>query len=471
MSEELFWKSAWELGELYRDRKVSPVEVVDAVLERLENVNPKINAMVTVTADRAREQAKAAEERLRHEDDLPTLFGVPITVKDLTDTAGVRTTYGCQAFAEHVPEEDALAWARLKEQGVILIGKTTTPEFGLLGVTESHLTGSTGTPWDPSRNSGGSSGGAAAAVVSGIAPIAWGSDGGGSIRVPSSLCGAVGVKPSIGRIPHAHNTDTDSTEGPITRRVIDAALLLDATVGPHPLDRIALPATGENYTAAVREPGDLTGVRIAACYDLGQGALDPEVRHVFTQALNDMRAAGAWVEEVGIHLPDTQEFFDQFSSPEYIPYADELLAAGLPVWPLITDIAARARLLTGAQVSTAMRQGKTDVYEAFLTVLDGFDIMVTPTTPITAFPHAGDYGPTVLVDDREVPPLGLFLHSMTEPPSHAGLPALSICGGFTAEGLPVGLQFIGPLYADAAVISVAARYERATTWHERHPTL
>src|SRR5262249_29596756 len=159
-------------------------------------------------------------------DELPPLFGVPMTVKDLADTKGVRTTYGCKAFADHVPDEDAIGWARLKEQGVILLGKTTTPEFGLIGVTESKLTGSTSTPWRPGCSSGGWGGGAAAAVVAGVGPVAWGSDGGGSIRVPSSLCGAVGIKPSIGRIPTADATDGDETEGPIARTVLDAAMVL-----------------------------------------------------------------------------------------------------------------------------------------------------------------------------------------------------------------------------------------------------
>ncbi|MEW9548443.1 amidase [Nonomuraea sp. NPDC050783] len=471
MSEELFWKSARELGELYRARQVSPVEVVEAVLERLESVNPKINAMVTVTADQAREQAKAAEERLRSGEDLPPLFGVPMTVKDLAETAGVRTTYGCAAFADYVPEEDAIGWARLKEQGVILLGKTTTPEFGLLGVTESKLTGSTSTPWRPGYNAGGSSGGAAAAVVAGVGPVAWGSDGGGSIRVPSSLCGAVGIKPSIGRIPTADNTDGDSTDGPIARTVLDAAMVFEATAGHHPSDRFSVPRDTRSYVEAALTPGDLTGVRVAACYDLGQKVLDPDVRRLFTQALDDMRAAGATVEEVGIELPDTMLFFDHLNGYEYLEFAEEMRAGGVELWPMIAEVAERAKSVTGRQVSAAFRRGKTEIYNAFAAAMTGADVLVTPTTPVPAFPHDGAAGPTRLVDGQEVPPLGLLIHSMTEPPSHAGLPAISVPGGFDADGLPIGLQFIGRLWADADVISVAARYQRATGWHTRHPAL
>jgi Asp-tRNA(Asn)/Glu-tRNA(Gln) amidotransferase A subunit family amidase len=370
-----------------------------------------------------------------------------------------------------VPEEDAIGWARLKEQGVILLGKTTTPEFGLLGVTESKLTGSTSTPWRPGYNAGGSSGGAAAAVVAGIGPVAWGSDGGGSIRVPSSLCGAVGIKPSIGRIPTADNTDGDSTDGPIARTVLDAAMVFEATAGHHPSDRFSVPRDTRSYVEAALTPGDLTGVRVAACYDLGQKVLDPDVRRLFSRALDDMRAAGATVEEVGIDLPDTMEFFDHLNGYEYLEFAEEMQAGGVELWPMILELAERAKKVTGREVSAAFRRGKTDIYHAFATAMTGADVLVTPTTPVPAFPHGGDVGPTRLVDGQDAPPLGLLIHSMTEPPSHAGLPAISVPGGFDAGGLPIGLQFIGHLWADADVISVAARYQRATGWHERHPAL
>jgi len=471
MSDDLIWTSAHELANLYRSRTVSPVEVVDAVLERQEAVNPQINAFVTVTADQARDQAKHAERRLLSEPDLPPLFGVPITVKDLTETAGVRTTFGSVAYVDNVPSADGIAWSRLKAAGTILIGKTTTPEFGLLGVTESKLTGTTGTPWDPSRAAGGSSGGAAAATAAGIAPLAWGSDGGGSIRVPSSLCGTVGVKPTSGRIPHNHNVETDSTEGPIARSVVDAAMMLDVTVGPDPRDRIALPPTGDRYAETALVEGDLTGVRIAASPDLGQLPIDPETRRVFNSALDDLRSFGAHVETVEISLPDAYEYFIQYWGPEYIAIADEMHANGLEVWPLIDHMAEKARRLSPVQVSQGMREVKTAIYEAYAKVFAHFDLLVTPTTPIPAFPHAGDKGGVDEIDGQLVKHAGAALHSLTESPSHAGLPALTLPCGFTDLNLPVGLQFIGPIYADLAVISAAARYEHATTWHRRHPTL
>ena len=471
MSDDLIWTSAHELADLYRSRTVSPVEVVEAILERQAAVNPKINAFVTVTADQAREQAKQAERRLLSESELPRLFGIPITVKDLTETAGVRTTFGSVGYKDHVPTEDGIAWSRLKAAGTILIGKTTTPEFGLLGVTESRLTGTTGTPWDPSRAAGGSSGGAAAATAAGIAPLAWGSDGGGSIRVPSSLCGTVGIKPTSGRIPHNHNVETDATEGPIARHVVDAAMMLDVTVGPDPRDRIALPDTGDHYAEAALADGDLGGLRIAASHNPGGMPIDPETRRVLNGALDDLRSAGATVDEVEIPLPDAYEYFIQYWGPEYIAIADDMHANGLDVWPLIDHMAEKARLLTPLQVSQAMREVKTRIYEAYAGIFGQYDLIVTPTTPIPAFPHAGDKGGLDVIDGRPVKYAAAALHSLTESPSHAGLPALTVPCGFTSLGLPVGMQFIGPLYADVAVISAAARYERATTWHLQHPSL
>ncbi|MEU2232207.1 amidase [Streptomyces vietnamensis] len=471
MTDELIWKSASELGELYRSREVSPVEVVEAVLDRMDHVQPTLNIMVTETADQARADAKAAEKRFAAGEDLPLLYGIPMTVKDLADTRGVRTTYGCVAFADHVPDVDNIGWERLKAQGVILLGKTTTPEFGLLGVTESKLTGSTSTPWRPGYNAGGSSGGAAAAVVAGVGPIAWGSDGGGSIRVPSSLCGAVGIKPSIGRIPYTDCDDADSTDGPIARNVLDAAIVLEVTNGHDPRDRFSVQKDTRSYIEAAMAPGDLTGVRIAACHHLGQNILDPDVRRLFNAALEDMRAAGAVVEEVEIDLPDTEEFFAHINGHSYQQYAEELEGMGVELWPMIKELAKVANGVTARQVNDANHAGKTAIYNAFRAAMAGADVMVTPTTAVPAFPHGGDRGSSGVVDGIKVESLGHLCHMTTEPPSHAGLPAISVPGGFTPGGLPIGLQFIGGLWADADLISVAARYQRATNWHTLHPEL
>ncbi|MDP4502547.1 amidase [Nonomuraea turcica] len=471
MVAELIWMGAYELSDLIRRKEVSPVEVVDAVLARLEEVNHAINAFVTVTAESAREQAKQAEAAVFRGGDLPPLHGLPITVKDLIDTAGVRTTYGCVRFTDHVPDTDAISWARLKAAGAILIGKTTTPEFGMLGVTDSYLTGSTGTPWNPAHTAGGSSGGAAAAVAAGIAPLAWGSDGGGSIRVPAASCGVVGFKVSSGRIPSRGSQDGDSTDGPLTRRVIDTAMLLDATVGPHHQDRFSLPATGENYVEAALRGVDLAGLRFAYSIGLDQGPVDPETRGVVDAAMSRLSAAGgAVVDTVSMDLPDAIDNFLTYWSPEFSDHLHMIFPPGTEAWPAMKEIAEFGRTLSAADVSRSLRQTKTQIYDGFDRVLQEYDFIVTATTPTPPFPHNAPGGAEI-VDGERVRYPALFFHRLTELPSHAGLPAVSIPCGFTSDGLPVGLQIIGGPHADAAVIEVAAALERLSPWHDRRPEL
>ena len=466
---ELVWASATELARLYRSGEVSPTDVVDAVLDRLQTVEPSINAFVTVTDDLARKQAKDAEQRIRSGDDLPPLCGIPITVKDLVDTAGIRTTYGCKSMAANVPEQDSVSWHRLKQAGAILIGKTTTPEYGMLGVTESHLTGTTSTPWDPSRTSGGSSGGAAAAAAAGVAPLALGSDGGGSIRVPAACCGVVGVKPSSGRIPIRGNTEPDHTEGPLTRTVADAALMLSILVGPHHEDRLSLPATGEHYLERVAHAPAMSELRIAYSADLGQGPIDPQTRTTIEHALAAAEQAGAVVDPVELTLPDTIDYFVAYWCPEAPGAMDDVHKPAGDTWPLMEELADRARKLSAAEASRAMRGLKTEIYNEFDRVLQTYDVIITPTTPVPAFPHAGDKGGVDEVDGQPVRMPGLYFHRLTEPPSHAGLPAVSIPAGFTRGGLPVGMQLIGRQHADGDVLAVAAAFEALTPWRHRRP--
>lgn len=464
---EYTWRSADELARAYRSGECTPTQAVEAALARIAAVDSVLNSMVTVTAEGARAQAADADIRFRAGEELPPLFGIPVTVKDLTDTAGVRTTYGTVLHTDHVPEVDALAWSRLKEAGAILIGKSTTPEYGMRGVTESLLTGATSTPWMIGRNAGGSSGGAAAGVAAGIVPLAWGSDGGGSIRVPSALCGVVGIKPSTGRIPHADNEDADGTEGPIARTVLDAAVMLDATVGRHVRDRFTIPSTGERFADSARRPGDLTGLRVAASVDLGQGEVHPDTRAAFEAALDVLRNLGAEVTNVTPVLPSAGDFFIKYWGPEFATFVDEMDAADQPVWNVIRRLADRARGLGLGDVSAAMRSVKTQIYNAYADVFENHDVVVTPTTPFPAPPHPGDAATT----DDVLAEVELVLHRLTEPPSHAGLPAITVPCGFSSDGLPIGLQVVTPLYEDGRAIYVAARYEQATEWHMRHPVL
>ena len=478
--ERLCWLPATALSGMYRRKEASPVEVVDAVLDRLEQVNPGINAFVTVLAHQAREAARRAQEQLVNgANDLPPLHGIPVTVKDLTNTAGVRTTYGSVAFADHVPDEDSAAWARMKAAGAILIGKTTTPEFGMLGVTESRLTGITGNPWNPAMTAGGSSGGAAAATAAGIAPLAWGSDGGGSIRVPASCCGVVGLKASPGRIPRGGDDepfDTVSTVGPLTRTVADAALLLSVTAGPDPREPLALPLLQpDEIEGALTEP-TVRGLRVGYSPDLGWGPVARDVAASVAAAAQFFEAGlGAHVGTVEVSLPDPIQYFLDFWAPGFTLGVGNL--AALPGWdpeqlhPMILELAEAGRCIPASEYLRTAQQTRAQIARGFAAVFEHHDLLLTPTTPTTAFPHNPEGGLSV-IDGTTVPRWpGLNFHRLTEPPSHAALPAVTVCCGFTAAGLPVGLQIIGPPRADTAVLAAAAAYQAATDWHTRHPPL
>ncbi len=477
---ELIWTPAVELAALIRRRELSPVELVDAVLDRLEQADPAINAFVTVTADQARAAAKAAADRVVHAraEELGALHGVPVTVKDLTETAGVRTTFGCAALSDHVPDTDAVAWARIKAAGAILIGKTTTPEFGLTGICESRLTGITRNPWDPGRTTGGSSGGAAASLAAGIAPLAWGSDGGGSIRVPAACCGVVGHKASPGRIPfvnHGEFPNGVDVDGPMARTVADVALLLHVTAGPYPSDPISLPADpGLAATlrglAAGRTPS-LRGVRVAYAPHFGvrADAIDPAVTALVEQALRVLEEGGAVVERVEMRLPDTHQYFLDYWGPQFTALVDGLteLVPGFDastLWPFVQECAEYGRTRSATDFLHTATATRGRIADAFTEVFAGHDLLVTPTTATPATAHPAE-------TDDAVTAAGGVLHMLTEPPSHAGVPAVTVNCGFTAEGLPAGLQIIGPRHADGAILNAAAAYQAATSWHTRRPAL
>jgi Asp-tRNA(Asn)/Glu-tRNA(Gln) amidotransferase A subunit family amidase len=457
--------------EGYANGGISPVEVVDAVLEQVDRRNGGINAFVTLLADEARHAARVAERELHAGNAQGALHGIPVLVKDLTPTAGIRTTFGSAAFADNVADHDSLAWERIKAAGAILIGKTTTPDFGELGVTVSTLTGTTSNPWDLTRTSGGSSGGSAAGVVAGFGHLAWGSDGGGSIRIPAACCGAVGLKASIGRIPgYGEQTpfETVTTCGPITRTVADAALMLAVTAGPDIRDPVALPASQTDWLSIARRP-DISGARIAYSPDLGQSLVSAEVRRVVESSLEVFRALGATIEEIELELPDALDYFVSWWGPEVVSVAEDpdVIDVGLPDG--VAEFAAEARRLTVADVYRVQTVTRAKIAAEFSRVFQRFDALVSPTMPLTAFPHPGSVGGATQIDGVDVPRPLIYFHRMTEPFSHAGLPAISVPCGFDTDGLPVGLHISGPYHDDAVVLRVAAAYEGATPWKDRHP--
>lgn len=482
-ADDLCYTPAAELARLIRERELSPVEITDALLDRIKRVDPAINSYVTVDHDGARKAAATAADEVlaKEKNDLGALHGVPISFKDLTQTAGLRTTFGSEVFADHVPDQDALIVSRAKAAGAITLGKTTTPEFGSGSVTESRLTGITRNPWNTEYTTGGSSGGAAAATAAGISPLATGSDGGGSIRVPSSLCGTVGLKASSGRIPHSTEFDpfqVVTTVGPITRTVTDNALLLSVIAGYDPYQPYSIPDSPD-FMAAVTNP-DVRGLRIAYSRDLGAGPVQAEVITALDAAAAAFEELGATVDLVEIALPDPMDYFVSYWGQQA---AMEIQEEGADLSAL-TDLAhlvvAAARKLSVDDFITTSFTHRSAIFRAFADVFSSYDLMIWPTTKMVAYPHHGVAGaPTHIGEHKiEVPAkydptmYGALQNQMfTEAVSHAGLPAITVPAGFTPDGLPVGLQIASRQYNDYGVLRAAAAFELARPWAARRPTL
>lgn len=474
---DLCLKTGTELRDLINARQVSPVEVVTALLERIEAVNPAVNCFVTVNGDQALEAAEAATQAIaRGDDNLGPLHGLPVVVKDLTPTAGVRTTFGSTRYADHIPTEDGLIWARLKAAGAILVGKSTTPEFGLGTVTESALTGRTNNPWNLGHTVGGSSGGTGAALAAFLTPLATGSDGGGSIRVPSSYCGVVGLKASRGRIPiytEANAFETVDVVGPMTRTVTDNAMMLSVVAGPHPYDPYSLLDVGIDYEKAI-ENTDVRGLRIAVCADLGNPPIETGVNEQVYGAAKAFEDLGAHVDTIEMSLPDPIEYFMKWWAPfiglSILDALGDDLSSGVPQRTL--------RLLEDAQRMSSIDHMRVQLHErekihrAFADVLLKYDILLTATTPSVAPPHYdGDDGSPPIVAGKRVSEPRIDNQRNTEAVSHAGYPAVSVPAGFDEDGMPVGLQIIGGHGQDGHILRVAHALEQARPWSIRRPDL
>src|ERR1043166_3733451 len=297
--EDLADRSACELARLVAGREVSPVEVLEACLARVERYNPLINAVVTLNP-RARDDARALERRVAQGGEGGPLAGVPVGIKDVTPVAGLRTTFGSPVYRDHVPTEDALVVQRLRAAGAIILGKTNCPEFAAGGNTFNEVFGRTRNPWDPTKSAGGSTGGGAAALVTGMVALAEGTDLGGSLRIPASFCGVVGLRPSVGLVPTYPSDwvwDTLQVTGPLARTVEDVALMLGAVSGPSPLAPFGQPVAGRDWVGAVRA-GPAKGLRIAYCPDIAGIGIDPDVERVCQEAAGGLERAGATVEVI-----------------------------------------------------------------------------------------------------------------------------------------------------------------------------
>ena len=461
---EIGYAGAGALGEHYRAKALSPVEVAQILLDRIAALQPRLNAFCIVDRAGAMAAAHASEARWQAGEPLGPLDGVPATIKDLLLMRGFPTMRGsCLVEPQQDCAEDAPAVARLREAGAVILGKTTTPEFGWKALGDSPLTGITRNPWDTARTSGGSSAGAAAACAAGIGPLHAGSDGAGSIRIPSAFCGVFGLKPSFGRVPAYPPSPMGllSHVGPIARTVADAALMLNVLSRPDRRDPYALPAENRDYLDRIE--GGVRGWRIAYSPTLGYAKVDPEIAAAVAAAVRQFEALGATVDEVGAI----------FASPR-----DTLLnlwAAGAAC--IVGAFPAERRTLLDPGLAAIAAEGervravdyvaadfaRTALGRQMAEFHQKYDLLLTPMMPIPALPAGQD------LNDPAQERHWLDWSPFSYPFNLTRQPAASIPCGLTGAGLPIGLQIVGPLYGDACVLQAARAFE--TTQPERRPPL
>jgi len=468
-SDELCWMPAAQMAAAIRTKKLSPVEVMRAVLARIERVNPTLNAFVTPTADQALRDARAAERALMKKGAvLGPLHGVPFSTKDLVITKGIRTTFGTRLYADNVPTEDAPMVERLRAAGALQLGKTNTPAFGWIGATHNLLFGITRNPWNLDRTPGGSSGGASAAVAAGLGPLAIGTDGGGSIRIPASCAGIFGLKPTFGLIPVYPFSAAWSLShiGPMTRTVTDAALMMNACVGRDERDSFSVPAPRVDYVRALK--GGIKGLRVGWSPDLGFARMvDPDVKAACARAARRFRELGCRVEEVSPGWASPKEAWE-------VVFCGGIAAR---LAPALAE--RRADIDTGLAglIDEALQWGPTRYVQAWFDRLawaehprrffEKYDLLLTPTIACPPF-RVGLDNPAEIagtpIERYEWTPF-TFPFNMT------GHPGASVPCGFTGDRLPVGLQIVGRRFEDATVLRAAAAFEQLEPWAHLKPPL
>ena len=458
--EELADRSASDLARLVRWREISPVEVVQACLARVERHNPTINAIVTLNP-RALDEAEELERRLVRGEDIGLLAGLPVGIKDVTPVAGLRTTYGSTLYRDHVPTEDALVVQRLRAAGAVILGKTNCPEFAAGGATFNDVFGPTRNPWDPTRTAGGSTGGGAAGLVTGMIALAEGTDLGGSLRIPASFCGVVGLRPSVGLVPTYPAEwlwDSLQVEGPMARTAEDIALMLQAVSGPSPMSPLAQPRDGRDFVAAVAR-GISTGLRVAYCPDVAKIGIAPEIEKVCGSAARGLHDAGVNVEEIDLDLSFARQAFLSLRGLWFVaqlfPRLDKVDRFGSNVAGNI-----RSGLATTTHDLGVAEAARTRIWHLFRDLFRTFDHLLTPCMAVPPFPVEQNYPETVAGKKMET---YVDWFAPTFVLSLAGLPVASVPCGLDPDGLPVGLQIVGKPQGEEAVLALASLVQR------RHP--
>jgi aspartyl-tRNA(Asn)/glutamyl-tRNA(Gln) amidotransferase subunit A len=472
--EDLSYAAAADLSALIRNRQLSPVEIVRSTLARIERVQPVLNAFITVCAEQALAASRDAESAVIRGDLLGPLHGIPFSVKDLVNTKGVRTTYGSRIFDNHVPTVDAASVARLKAAGAILIGKTTTPEFGQKGVTDAPLFGRTRNAWRADRTCGGSSGGAAVAVAAGLGPIAVATDGGGSTRIPAVCNGVVGFKQSLGVVPHDTADDAFGNISyitPMTRTVMDTALMLDAMAGPHPNDPHTMNRVRDGYAQAANAGGNLAGLKVAWRPLLGNQVAAAEVLSACANAVKVFGELGAELFEMRDDFENAEELWLTVNGSYRLAQYGHLLDKHRGrMDPALVAQFDRAGRYSAQELYRAIFL-RTKMYRQVQGWFERADIVITPTLARTALPIEHQFFDLVEIDGRPVDTMRRAWYPYTLPFNMTGNPAMSVPCGWDMEGLPIGLQLIGRLGADAMLLRAAALFEQARPWSQRRPSL
>ncbi|MFH1381487.1 MAG: amidase [Chloroflexota bacterium] len=467
-NQEICFMPAFELAAAIKSKKLSPVEAVEAVLARIEQLNSKVNAYCTVVAESARQQAREAERKVMEGGKLGPLHGVPVSLKDLIFTKGIRTTGGSRLYRNFVPQQDAIVVERLKAAGAIILGKTNTSEFGWVAVADNQLFGPTRNPWNLGLTSGGSSGGAAASVALGMGPVAIGGDSGGSIRIPASFCGIFGLKPSFGRVPQHPGFPewgTLSHTGPLTRTVEDAALVMEVIAGRDDRDYSSLPEKKLRYLSHLT--GDLKGMKIAGSKNLGYATVDARVLALTEAAVKTFTALGADVEEASPEVSSPEAAFSTVVGVTLTAILQEHYEARREeIDPGLVRFMERNIGILGTEYVNACREHST-YRERMGSFFEKYDLLLTPTVAVPPF-ELGKFGVREIAGTK-LSPIGWM--AFTFPFNITGQPAASVPCGWTTDGLPVGLQIIGRRFDDATVLKAAAAFEQAAPWTERRPPI
>lgn len=468
-STELHYASAWELAGLIRDREVSPVELVDACLDRIDATEPALNSFITLLPEQAREAARRAEQEIARGAYRGPLHGIPVGLKDLFNTAGVRTTSGTRIYDTFAPAEDCTVATKFSQAGAILIGKLNMHPlaFGPTGENEDY--GHMHNPWNPERITGGSSGGSGSATSAGQCTITMGSDTGGSVRIPAALCGIVGLKPTYGRVSRAGLTPLSwclDHPGPMVRTVEDAALAMNVIAGYDPRDHATVNVPTPDYTQALT--GDVRGLRIGIVKEYYEAEIDPEVATLTQQAINLLGELGAEIVEVSLPLFEYAQPISNaiLSAEATAAHRDILISDGDKLYPQVRERLEEGLFISAAEYLRA-QQGRQLFCQQVAGLLEGVDLLAGPVEPITA--------PEILqrrvdVDGSSLPSVPT-LTRYTRVYNITGSPAISVPCGFASDGLPVGLHLAGRNFDESTVLRAAYAYQQATDWHTRRPPL